>query len=119
MIHVLDGKWQLKNYPPAVLDARRLYNLAKFRDMQAKNIDINEIAYKELNCIDSNSPRYILADTLYPCVVVENMENPFYKPFRMVDGRHRLLKNLRMGVTTINCYVFNTYDVFKFIDFSL
>ncbi len=64
---------------------------------------------------DPESIRYQKADPSYPGIVVESMQNPAGKPFRLIDGRRRLNKLKNFGVVEYPFYIFSVEAVRPFI----
>lgn len=64
---------------------------------------------------DPESIRYQKADPSYPGIVVEGMQNPAGKPFRLIDGRRRLNKLKTLGVVEYPFYIFPLEAVRPFI----
>ena len=115
MIHVMDGEFQVFD-KVTYIDCKPLYVVIDLFDVQAEDIEIKDIFHKELESIDTESERYINADLDYPCIVIEDMSNPNNKKYRMIDGRHRLLKTIQEEQEdTIECYVLYFEQIRKFI----
>lgn len=112
--HYMDGEWRLEGCRDMYIDIPRVINLINFRKLDPSFISINEVAYKELAGIDINGARYIAASTRFPCIVVEGMQNPHNKKYRLIDGRHRLLKIISEGKSEICAYVLTERDVMQF-----
>lgn len=81
-----------------------------------QTLSIDDIAWKGKhlpdkftgkNCICCGGIRYEQADTKYPCIVVEGMENMYGNKYRMIDGKHRIQKLN----TTCQCYVLTMEDI--------
>lgn len=113
MNHVMDGQWTLPNRCPLVIPVKLVWALIRYRELQYEVVDIDLIGYKPLD-IDTNSPRYFMADLDYPVILVKGMPNPMNKPYRMIDGRHRLLKTINNGDTSIRAFVLTEKDVERF-----
>ena len=109
----MSDDWKVLNVNSYV-DCRDVYRFIKMKKYQHGSIDINKIAYKPLDNISCKSQRYISATTCLPGIVVDGMENPFNKQYRLIDGRHRLLKSMNLD-TSFNVYVITVSEVFKFI----
>ena len=114
MIHLLEGEWAITEEPLKV-DCINLYNLIKLRNLTPQEINVANIGYKELDSIDKESIRYRLANCNYP-VIVATMENPKGKQYRLIDGRHRILKQIDNGVLDIQAYVLDKEDILKFVE---
>jgi len=69
---------------------------------------------------DFSGKRFDAADPRYPGLLVENMPNPCNLRYRMVDGRRRLEKLRRMGITQSLFVIFDYAEALPFIfDFKL
>jgi hypothetical protein len=44
------------------------------------------------------------------------MENPKGKQYRLIDGRHRILKHINNGVFNLKAYVLDKQDILKFVE---
>jgi hypothetical protein len=115
MIHVIDQDWAIDEISSAYIDCRKLFDLIKFRGISSVFVDIENIGYKSLDSISESDGRYQLANIQYPCIVTENVQNPMNKQYRLIDGRHRLMKQMRAGVNKVKCYVLDKDDLMKFI----
>ena len=116
-MHIMDGSWRLKGCPEMYLDTQRIIDLIEFRDAVPICLDLDQIAYKEIDSIDINDSRYIAANTKFPGIVVKGMQNPYNKEYRLIDGRHRLLKTINQGKTKMNVYVLSESDVMQFCNY--
>lgn len=69
---------------------------------------------------DFSGPRFSEADPQFPGILVAGMPNPCALPYRMVDGRRRLEKLNRMGITESPFYVFDYQETLPYIvDFEI
>ena len=114
MRHIMTGDWQLQGKPEMVIDIPKVIQLINYRKLEPVELDIDCIAYKELDSIDTKEARYIVANTNYAGIVVEGMENPYNKKYRLIDGRHRLLKTMKAKKDTFKVYILQTKDIDKF-----
>lgn len=114
MKHIMTGDWQLQGKPEMVIEIPKVIQLINYRKLEPVELDIDCIAYKELDNIDTEEARYIVANTNYAGIVVEGMENPYNKKYRLIDGRHRLLKTLKANKDTFKVYILQTKDIDKF-----
>jgi len=116
MIHILSGEWKLPNYPEnSYINSLDLYKLIRMRKLNSSKIDITDISHKPLDEIDQKGPRYLEANTTFPCIVCKNMHNPDDKLYRLIDGRHRLLKTINDNKNIIECYILDFADMCRFI----
>lgn len=117
MKHWATGEWKIKDLPDSYVDARDLFNFIKLNKMKAIEINISDIGFKRVDNIDKKEARYKLADVSYPCIVGKDMDNPSNKPYRLIDGRHRILKTIDVGKDIISCFVFKEKDIIKFLKY--
>jgi hypothetical protein len=115
MIHIINENWSLKESSNLFIDCNRVYAYIKMKKLKPEAIDINLIAHKDIKNISKDSLRYIRANIDLPGIVVKGMENPFMKEYRMIDGRHRLLKNIEAGKKIISSYVLHREEILKFV----
>ena len=112
--HIMNGDWALPGRPDMYINIHEVINLIKLRQIAPQYITIDNIAYKDLSCISPGSLRYKLANSSYPGIVVEGMVNPYKKKYRLIDGRHRLLKILRRGGSKFKVFVLQEVDIKRF-----
>jgi len=115
MIHEICDDWSIGEHNNSIIDCKKVYKWIEENNLEPEFIDLNDIAYKPLKFIVQNSKRYIDADIDMPGIIVANMQNPLDKPYRMIDGRHRLLKSLSYIKTDILFYVVQYKDIVQFI----
>ena len=91
-----------------------------------KTIDLCDIAWKGkhffpnltgYNCYCCKTyPKYHSADPSYPGIILKNAPNPYDSKYRMIDGRHRLMKLLHStNVKSSLHYVFDYDEIKKYI----
>jgi hypothetical protein len=112
MKHIMTGEWRLDNTPDMFINVLQVIQYIQFKQIPSQEIQIADISHKELDSIDKAEARYITANINYPVIVVQGMQNPHNKPYRMIDGRHRLLKQINNK--TVNAYVLTEQDISKF-----
>jgi hypothetical protein len=115
MIHIIDHNWPIDDISSAYIDCRKLFALIKFKKILSVFIDIDSIGYKSIDSISETDIRYRCANIQYPCIVTENVQNPMNKQYRLIDGRHRLMKQIRAGVNKVECYILDKDDLMKFV----
>jgi len=114
MIHILEGDWAICGQSLAI-DCSRIYSWVKIKNLEPQVINIDEIGYKPTSTIEKQDSRYVNADIDLPGIVVKGMQNPDKKPYRMMDGRHRLLKAKNSGKSVLLVYVLEEKQALKFI----
>jgi hypothetical protein len=115
MIHVIDQDWAIDDISSAYIDCRKLFDLIKFRRISSVCINIEHIGYKSIDLILESDIRYQRANIQYPCIVTENVQNPMNKKYRLIDGRHRLMKQMLAGLNKVECYILGKEDLMKFV----
>lgn len=115
MIHIIDEDWSLQGSSNLFVDCARVYSYIKMKKLLPETIDIDLIAHKDVKSISRDSLRYIRADLDLPGIVAKGMENPFMKEYRMIDGRHRLVKAIEQGKKEFNSYVLCREEIIKFV----
>jgi hypothetical protein len=115
MIHSMRGEWEIKNIGPSIIKIPLLFPLIKYKNIYPQKLTLDDVSYKKLDAVDTNSRRFILADITYPLIAVENMPNPHGKRYRMIDGRHRLLKQINLGNSKFLFYILQYDDIKQFI----
>ena len=121
------GNWELPRLDDKLNCECRLYIrdiLHLLTDSRLETIDLCDIAWKGKQhhphntgancfcCSPTKESRYHTADISYPGIVLKNAFNPFNNKYRMVDGRHRIMKLLNQGETSSQYYVLD-YDEVK------
>ena len=114
--HGMSGQWQLGKWPESFIEIMPLHDLVQHRKTsEIAFADIASKPYKGPNPNDEKSiQRYIKSDPSYPGYIVE-MQNPYGKRYRMIDGRRRLHKQTESGKTSGNFYVFQFNEITPFI----
>lgn len=89
----------------------------------AKTVRFDEICAKPGDWFgrdDFSGERYEAADPQYPGMLIRGMPNPCDLPYRMVDGRRRMEKLRRRGISKGKFFVFEHAECEEFIfDFLL
>ncbi len=114
MIHMMDGDWQIFNVPTQI-DCSKVYKWINLKNIEPVSINIGDIGHKTIKTIETRGSRYKQADLNLPGIVVKGMKNPVDKPYRMIDGRHRLLKAQTSGRSYVLVYVIDEEQVLRFI----
>jgi len=115
--HWLVDDWAI-NEQTGYINCGELYNWVKYKKINPEKILISDIGYRSLKDIDQSEGRYINANISLPCLVVKGMKNPYNKPYRMIDGRHRLLKSINKNIIEIRAYVLEPKQALKFITYA-
>ena len=77
----------------------------KYKNYYPQTVRVDQIIHKGLD-IPETSIRYKMADTKYPLVLQKGE-----KGYKLVDGRHRLLKLLKQGSQIANAFVLEEYEI--------
>ena len=59
------------------------------------------------NCVCCQGQAYLKCDPSIPGIIAYNCPNPYNNKYRMLDGRHRLMRHLFEGKTESKFYVFD------------
>ena len=66
-------------------------------------------------CQERPALRYLHADIAYPGIIIEGAPNPYGNRYRMIDGKHRIMKMLNMGIKSSQFYVLDCDEVIPFL----
>ena len=83
---------------------------------KSKSIWIKDIAIKSLDSIPDNPSEYEYVNPKIPIIVVEGLQNKDNKKYRLLDGRHRILKTLKRDRAAINAHVFSFDEIEPYIE---
>ena len=119
------GDWSLKQHPEAkILNLNKVKHLLNLNKI--KTINFKEIAYKSFNiakdkthenCICCNGERYIKCNTDHLGILLKGEEyNNYNKKYRMLDGKHRIMKLKEMGEYEYDFYVLSYNEIKKYIN---
>ena len=56
-------------------------------------------------CVCCGGLSFLECDISFPCIVLNNAVNPYNKKYRLIDGKHRMAKMRRMGMTSSKFFV--------------
>ncbi len=119
------GDWTIKNQKEEILFIR-LSNLKPFLTKnRIKTVNFDDIAYKSFNldrskthenCCCCEGVRFFDCDVDYLGILLEGEEyNSFGKKYRMLDGKHRMMKLKDMSKTEYDFYVLCYDEVKKYM----
>ena len=111
-MHIMKSDFQLYDCVTSI-DMAEVFKKIKNENIQSEFIRIDDIHYKNISNINTSSIRYIEADISYPVVLIEglSMYNKDNKKYRMIDGRHRLLKLLNDNIAWVKAYIIPFSDI--------
>jgi len=69
----------------------------------------------EEDCLCCNGNRYKTCDIKYPGILSLGAPNHYSKKYRMIDGKHRMMKMRKLGITESLFYVLAFEDLKNFI----
>lgn len=78
------------------LDEKLLFNYIKIKKLSPISLEFINVAYR--NDVDRECFRFKLANIKYPMIVSEIM-NPYNRPYRLLDGKHRIHKLIDQGIS--------------------
>ena len=103
------GDWRIdeKDY---ILPLERIKKYLKKESK--KLVKFSDIGYKgkDMNGLGMAEERYNACDIKFPGILTEG-QNPYGCRYRMVDGRHRILKMTNMGIKESMFYIID-YNIF-------
>ena len=108
--HGCKGLWAIGGEEKKIRLSRLLH------DSALELVKFSDIAHKPFDTIDKKGVRYINADTRFPCIVAEGVENPYNKRYRLCDGRHRIRKLMDQGHTEGVCYIISKKHFMEVFD---
>jgi len=115
MIHTMRDEWSVFA-SGAYIDCRKIYAFIKNKEgYRPEKVAVRDISHKPLDAIDTASVRYLSAKHDSPVLLCFGMRNPHKKPYRMLDGRHRLLKCLNLGFDHVSAYIVPEHVSLKFV----
>ena len=103
------GDWRLFENISAI-DLKKIRYLLT----ETKILNHEDIAWKGMylpeemvteECICCGGLNYLECDINFPCIVLNNAVNPHNKKYRLIDGKHRMAKMRRMGMTSSKFFV--------------
>ena len=89
-------------------------NKIKYLLQETQILNHEDIAWKGMDlpeemvtneCICCDGLRYLECNIKYPCIVLNNAVNPHNKKYRLIDGKHRMSKMRKQGITSSKFYV--------------
>ena len=80
-----------------------------------KELNHKHICWKGMDDVDykKSKERYEICDIDFPCIVVEEGENPKNLKYRMIDGSHRMAKMKNKNINKSLFYVVSNRDFNK------
>ena len=67
------------------------------------------------DCLCCQGERYKKCDTKYPGIIVQDIPNPFWRKYTLIDGKHRMQKIRASGVTESPFYLLKFLDIKRFL----
>jgi len=115
------GNWNIGDNKLKIIDLKDLVPFL-IKD-NLKTISLKEIAWRGKHnfpyCTEElRTERYIECDTKYPGIILYNAPNPYDNKYRMIDGRHRIIKLLLEGTTESLYYTLDFNDIKHFIQYD-
>ena len=120
---IFSGNWEYDNQENKILDLKYINNNLLSKD-RLQIIKLKEIAWRGKhhfpynvgeNCICCRGKAYINCDPSIPGIIAYNCPNPYDNKYRMLDGRHRIMRLLFEGKTESQFYVFDFNEIKHFI----
>lgn len=102
------GEWAVDVHPT-------ITNLIRLRRLTPTDVEISDLGYKPTTGIHGETARLVRASTRHPIVVLKDCYNPQNKKYRVIDGRHRIVKTLLSGETVIPAYILTIGDIMPYV----
>ena len=92
----------------------------KYLLIETQTLNHDDIAWKGMNlpeemvtdeCVCCGGLSYLECDIKYPCIVLNNAVNPHNKKYRLIDGKHRMAKMRKLGITSSEFFVLELNDL--------
>lgn len=120
MIHsIYESEWMLPSLDSTrkyLIPMPRVFSYIELNKIKSEDISILDIKFKDLSNIDKTSIRYKKADVSYPIIVLSGLKDYDGKVYRMIDGRHRLLKSMDNKSIQISAYIIPWEEVLRFVE---
>tara|TARA_Y100000389_G_C17011432_1_gene294351 strand:+ start:57 stop:494 length:438 start_codon:yes stop_codon:yes gene_type:complete len=116
------GNWTIEG-KYKILDMEYITNNMLSED-RLKIIKLKEIAWRNKhhfpygsgdNCPCCFGKKFRACDPNIPGIIAYNCPNPYDNKYRMLDGRHRIMRHLHEGKTESKFYVFDFNEIKNYI----
>ena len=120
---IYSGNWKFEEYESKTLDLGYIYD-NMLTDDRLQTIKLKEIAWRGKhhfpynvgeNCKCCRGEAYRNCDPSIPGIIAYNCPNPYDNKYRMLDGRHRIMRLLFEGKTKSKFYVFDFNEIKHFM----
>ena len=117
------GNWEFENFKLKTLDLEYIYD-CMLTDDRLKTVKHTEIAWRGKHhfpynvgkdCLCCEGQAYLKCDPSVPGIIAYNCPNPYDNKYRMLDGRHRIMRLIFKGVTESKFYVFDFNEIKHFM----
>ena len=118
-----NGNWEIDNQRLKLLDLKYIFDNMLSED-RLKTVKHKEIAWRGKHhfpynvgdyCQCCNGENFRHCDPSIPGIIAYNCPNPYDNKYRMLDGRHRIMRLLFDGKTESKYYVFDFNEIKHFI----
>ena len=117
------GNWEFEGNNLKTLDMKYITN-NMLTDDRLQTVELKEIAWRGKhhfpyhvgrNCSCCDGQSYIHCDPSIPGIIAYNCPNPYGNKYRMLDGRHRIMRHLFEGKSESEFYVFDFNEIKHFM----
>ena len=118
------GDWRLYEVSDGEIHLPLLSLFHLLTDDILKTISFDNIAWKGMdlpsrmlynNCVCCDGKFYKRADIDYPPILLKGTLNHYNKKYRMIDGKHRIMKMISMGLSKSSFYVLELNDIIEYL----
>jgi hypothetical protein len=88
------------------------------RGLAPRTLPLSDVSNRILRAEQMFTTRYEHADASFPMLAVEGAPNPDGKPFRVLDGRHRICRLRERGATTGQFFVLDLAEIEPWIGYD-
>ena len=116
------GDWRLHEVSEDEIHLPFLVIQHLLTDDRLEKISIDDIAWKGMdfpsrllyeNCYCCGGQSYKYVDIDYPPILLKGTLNPYKKLYRVIDGKHRIMKMISMGLSKSSFYVLELNDIIE------
>ncbi len=111
--HDAKGIWRIFNYDATIYLPSIEHLLT---DDRLQTISFKDIGSKQYNILDPewiriNKLRLMMCDYRYPGILLKDTPNPPDKPYRLIDGKHRMTKMEQNHINSAPFYIFTLDEI--------
>lgn len=109
---ICGNEWTMPTLNPKFtyrLDLTPIFDLVK--NEEPVLVDFIDIAHNDMFTFETTTKRFKRADTNYPGILIDGLVNVNNLRYRMIDGRHRIIKMKMAGETQSLFYILHFTEI--------